>query len=212
MIETVDNAIQLLLTGIATCISLYFAVHLKGRAWILLSMFQGIYFLGDLYWFLYLLFYETTPPFSYISYISWYASFLFLLMLLLYVRQEKDMLHEGSEHLRWFLIVLMFTGGMCIFFSRFGDIFGNVVTAVLMTGLIWHAIDGLVFLKSEQPKEDRKMLYIVTLLFCFAEYAMWTASCFWIGDTIMNVYFWFDFLLSCTFVMFIPALRKAVGR
>jgi hypothetical protein len=56
------------------------------------------------------------------------------------------------------------------------------------------------------------MLYVVTLVFCAAEYGMWTSSCFWMGDTILNIYFWFDFLLSIAFVLFLPALRKAVSR
>ena len=54
------------------------------------------------------------------------------------------------------------------------------------------------------------MLFFITILFCLTEYALWTSSCFWMGDTIANVYYWFDLLLSVTFVLFLPALRKAV--
>jgi hypothetical protein len=31
------------------------------------------------------------------------------------------------------------------------------------------------------------------------------------GETVLNIYYWFDILLSFSFVLFLPALRKAVG-
>ena len=112
-----------------------------------------------------------------------------------------------------YLCIPVFTVGMCVFYMRWGDFVGNIIVATLMTGLIWHAVYGLQTVRGQEDKgKNRRMLYIVTLVFCAAEYGIWTSSCFWMGDTIMNIYFWFDFLLSITFMLFLPALRKAVSR
>ena len=213
MIETVDNLVQLIVTGLCTASALVFALRAKARVWALLGLFSGIFFLGDLYWFLYLFFYDETPPFSFISYFSWYTSYLFLLLLLLFIRQEEGLFHVSTSFRKLFWIVPVFTSGMCAFYMTYGDYLSNIITAVLMTGLIWHSIDGLLYLRGKPAEQGRrKYLYMVTLLFCFAEYALWSSSCFEEGSIIAGVYYWFDYLLSLTFVLFLPALRKAVTR
>lgn len=212
MIETIENAIQLTVTGLCSASALYYAVRSKERTWILLGLFAGVFFLGDLYWQLFLIFYDKTPPVFYISEFSWYTSYLFLLLLLIYINVENT--EDWKFRLRpKYLCIPVFTVGMCIFYMHWGDYVGNIIVATLMTGLIWHAVYGLQTVRGQGDKgKNRRMLYIVTLVFCAAEYGIWTSSCFWMGDTIMNIYFWFDFLLSITFMLFLPALRKAVSR
>lgn len=225
MIETVINLIQLVLTGTCAYIALYRAVRQKARSWALLSLFLGIFFLGDLYWQLFLVFYHTTPQYTSISELSWYTSYLFLLLLAIYVRTEicghrMPSVRECGGLAGWarrfsplLWCVPVFTIGMCIFFMQRGDYFSNILAAVLMTGLLWHALSGLLSLrKAPSPQGDQKMFFVVVLLFCLTEYALWTSSCFWTGNTIANVYYWFDLLLSLIFVLFLPALGKAVAR
>ena len=86
MIETVVNIIQLIITGVCSGIALFNAVRTEHRAWTLVGLFSGIFFMGDLYWLLFLLFYGETPPYSFIPYMSWYASYLFMLLLLVTVK------------------------------------------------------------------------------------------------------------------------------
>ena len=210
MIESIENAIQLLVTGLCACSALYYGVRTKDRTWALLGLSAGIFFLGDLYWQLFLVFYDKTPEF-YISEFSWYTSYLFLLLLLIYinVKNAEDWKFRLQPQ---YLCIPAFTLGMCIFYMHWGDYLSNIVVAILMTGLIWHACYGLQMARKQPGGKNRRMLFIVTLIFCASEYGMWTSSCFWMGDTIANIYFWFDFLLSITFVLLLPALRKAVGR
>jgi hypothetical protein len=73
MIEAVDNMIQLIVTVIATAISLYRAVRLKDRAWSMLGLFSGVYSLGIVYWLLFLLLFRHTPLYSHIPDLSWYS-------------------------------------------------------------------------------------------------------------------------------------------
>lgn len=209
MIEAFDNGVQLFMTGLCTASSLVHGARFRERAWILLGLFSGIFFLGDLYWLLFLLFYDQTPPAFYISDFSWDASYLFLMVLLLYLRQEAGLFGRTNVNRMLFFAILAFTVGMSVFYMMRGDIISNLVTAFLMSGLIWHSVDGLVSMRGEpEERTCRKYMYYTTLLFCFAEYGLWTSSCFWMGDTLANVYFWFDMLLSVTFLLFVFALRK----
>ena len=178
----------------------------------MLALFYFTFFLGDLYWQLYIVFYDGASPEFYISEFGWYTSYLFLLILLIYINTEinKRWRHRFDP---LFMLIPAFTIGMCIFYMQWGDYLSNMITAVLMMGLIWHAFYGLKVLRGRPRQEnERRMLFLVTLLFCGTEYALWTSSCFWMGETVLNIYYWFDILLSVSFVLFLPALRKAVGR
>lgn len=225
MIEIIDNIIQLISTGLVTAISMYRSVRFKSQAWNMLGLFSGVYCLGLSYWLLFLLFYRHTPHYSIIQYISWYSSYLFLMLLIIYIREVssgKDTfpVKPGAEirlivqSIRpWIWLIPVFTAGMCIFFMQYGAILSNIIAAVLMTGLLWHSVAGLLSSDEEGSEQSRhRMLYLVTLLFCLTEYALWTASCFFTGDSLANPYYWIDTFLSIVFLMFIPALRKAVGR
>lgn len=216
MIEAVDNGIQLMLTGICTAAALVCAVRSKARPWFLLGLFSGVFFLGDLYWMLYLVFYQDTPQHTYISDLSWDASYLFLILLLLYVREIEDSppaWRPQWSSLRRLWPAPVFTVGMCAFFMTYGNYVSNIVAAVLMTGLLVVSLEGLRSLRGESPqKRSLRPVYVVALIFCAAEYGMWICSCFWEGDSLANPYFWFDLLLSLTFLLLFAALRKAVAR
>ena len=212
MISFIENGIQLAVTCVCAVIALYYGVRRKERTWILLGLFYGIFFLGDLYWQLYIIFYHNASPVFYIADYSWYASYLFLLMMLIQINIKNA--KDYKFRLRpVFLLIPLFTLAMCIFYMQWGDYLVNLIAAALMAGLIWHAFYGLKTIH-DHPEQgpERRMLFLVTLLFCGTEYALWTSSCFWMGETIENVYYWFDILLSASFVLFLPALRKAVDR
>jgi hypothetical protein len=83
MTEIVENTIQLVMTGACSGIAVYRAVRDNERAWALFALFSGIYCLGDLYWLLYLLFFGNTPQHYSVADMSWNASYLFLLLLIM---------------------------------------------------------------------------------------------------------------------------------
>ena len=187
---------------------MYSGVLHKERTLVLLGLFYGTFFLGDLYWQLYILFYDNATPQFYVSEFSWYSAYLFLLLLLIYVNIKNS--EDYQFQLRpAFLMIPLFALGMCVFYMHWGSYISNIAAAVLMSGLIWHAVYGLTYLR-EHPEQGRRrrMLYIVTLLFCGIEYAMWTYSCLWSGSG----FYWLDILLSLSMALFLPAIRKAVIR
>jgi len=106
-------------------------------------------------------------------------------------------------------LIPLFTLGMGAFYIQWGDWIGNITAAVLMSLLLWYTADSL-FLWQKTGERGKRSLAWVILLFCAAEYAAWTSSCFWDGDTLSNPYFWFDSLLSVCFLLLPAALEKAV--
>ena len=205
MIESIENAVQLVTTGLCSGVAAFRAVRSRRRAWLLLALASGVYFLGDLYWQLFLLFYGATPHYSYIPYLSWYAGYVFLMLLVLELRGPRPAV--ARRRVLW--LIPLFTAAMAVFYIQWGDWIGNITAAVLMSLLLWYTADSL-FLWQRTGERSKRPLAWVILLFCAAEYAAWTSSCFWEGDTLSNPYFWFDTLLSVCFLLFPAALRKAV--
>ena len=207
MIESIDNALQLAVTGILAAVSTRRAVISGKRVYSLLSLFYLAYFLGSLYWQLYLVFYHMTPLYSLIPYISWYTSYLFLLLILVVTGSKKG---EG-RNFRVLWAVPAFTGGMCVFYMQWGAYLSNIISFVLMTVLIWKSLKNLLLIKDGIFEyAGNRCFFVVTLVFCFLEYTLWTSSCFWQGNSIRNPYFWFDTMLTFSFLLFLPAAGKAV--
>ena len=215
MIEIVQNSIQLLVTGICTInAAISFSRH-RERTWILLGLFSGSYFLGDLYWMLVLLFYQRVPEFSYIADLNWYvSSYVFLLLLLSYVRDEDT----GGEFMPWQMLrrhkilwlVPVFTGCMCIFFMQWGHYFVNIMSAAFMTLIIMLTLDDFLTLRAQRLDNPRRNLDLVALLFCLAEYGLWTSACLQTQEDYAGADFWISCMLSFTFILFPLALGKVV--
>lgn len=200
MIETSENAVQLGAAALLALVCAGAAVRQKKEAYGILALFYAATALGDLYWLLYLAFYHVTPMYSYISEFAWYAAWSFLILLL---RQEQEDVRRGRHPA--LLLVPVFTGGMCLFYMRWGDPIGNLVTAVFMTILLLRSLPGCF-----GGSSAKKPLYRAVAVYCLIEYSMWTASCFWSGDGIANPYLWFDALFTVCIVHFFPVLGKAV--
>lgn len=212
MIEIIDNAIQLLAAAGCTAAALVFTMRSRDRAWILLGLFSGVYFLGDLYWLLYLFFYRDTPDYSFVSDPSWYAAYLFLLLLMFQIGKEREYPHRVVLRRKILWIIPAFTAVACVFFMRWGDYAGNLVAAGFMTLLLLYSLDG--FLSAREGlfcKGRPAFVYGIIFIFCLIEYALWITSCYWMGDTFKNPYFWFDGLMTITLLLFPAALRKAVS-
>ena len=206
MIESIENAVQLVLLIACTVLAVMYNIRRNPPNGGLLVLFFGSYLLGDLYWLLYLLFYGHTPKIFYVSDLSWYAAYVFLHLLLMRLSTEEE--RKTRCPAVWLLPA--FTTGMCIFYMQYGSYISNVIAAVLMSLLLVHSARGLVHIRKHPEAASRKMLYITVLVFCFIEYCAWTASCIWEGDTLANPYLWLDCGLTVCMVFILPAFRKAV--
>ena len=204
--EIIENLFQIVATGGCGLYALLKNLSTHKREWLLLALFSGAFFFGDLYWSLYIYFYGDTPAISYVSDSSWYASYLFLILLIQYTGSEA--LRKETNKLPW--LGPIFTACMCIFFMTHGEYVSNIITAALMGTILYYSIRGIIYYKDSNS--NGKCIFIMACVFCAIEYLLWIMSILWIGgNTALNPYYWCDIMLSLCFIAFIPAVRKVVS-
>lgn len=147
MVESIDNLIQLIVFGICFGISLRLTYTKRSRAMGILSLFYISFFLGDLYWLLYIVFYDSTPQVFYVSEFNWYASYLFLILLM----QQTLEPEARRQRSRVLLLPLVFAAGMCVFFMQWGDYISNIISAVLMGLMMFRAMQGSLYCREKDP-------------------------------------------------------------
>lgn len=218
MIERLENTIQIAVLLFCLLTALYQAYKGKSNTWFLLALFFGCWLMGDLYWLLCLVFYDSTPRISLVSDLNWYASYLFLYLMLRRVAPPE--MSPKKRLLPW--LGFVFSLLMAVFyFSRYidwgmrlGEVYllwdkalSNLVYGMLMGLLLFSAIHRLM---DSRRFRDQRFLCMGILFFCLMEYGLWTASCFWSGDSLANPYYWFDLMLTVSFLCLLPATKKAV--
>ena len=218
MLDGIENALQIIALLICVAVALVRALRWRSRTWTLLGFFFGSWVLGDLYWTFCLIFYNTMPVVSIVSDLSWYASYIFLYMLLRHTALPETA--RERRLLPWLGVV--FTLGMAVWFCTFyvywnekqgenfilwGKVLNNLIYAVLMGLLMFSAIRRLM---DRDRYPNQRFLCTAVLAFCLLEYALWTASCFWFDVSLANPYYWIDFLLTGCFLLFLPATKRAV--
>lgn len=205
MIETVENAAQLAVVSICGGVSLYRAIRRRSRLWVLMTLFYGTFLLGLLYWLLYLMFYGMTPQFRYISEMSWYTAYVFLIMILKTIADPG----ERSVRKRSLLLCPVFAAGMAVLYMQFSSWLSNICSAAIMSLLMYHAARGLIYHRKKPQHGVWSSFYRLMLLFCASEYLMWTSTCFYWSETLENPYFWFDILQTVCFFLIMPAVERA---
>ncbi len=203
MIEQIENGMQIAVLALCAGLALIRAIRKRNKAWTLLALFFGSWFLGDVYWSVCLFFYGQTPQISVVSDLSWYAAYIFLYMLLREAAPPAS--RREKRFLPWLGVVFAF--GLAVFYITRGEILSNLIYAALMGLLLFSAIRRLL---DGRRYAAFRFLCVLILFFCLLEQALWLSSCFWAGETLANPYYWFDFLLTSGFALFIPAVRKGV--
>ena len=202
MIELIDNSLQITVLTVCAALSVYLAVRHGSRTWTLLSFFYGSWLLGDVYWLSCLIFYDRTPQISLVSDLSWYAAFIFLYMILRQVSPPEKLKRPGPAV--W--IGPLFAAAMAVYFMQWGQILNNIIYAGIM-GLLLYSVTCRI--SAEGTEREKLLLPYAILIICMLEYALWTASCIWSGETLMNPYYWCDFLITLSFPFLLAASGKA---
>lgn len=207
MVESIDNLIQLLVT-LSGCV-LSGILYLKSRkqSYFLLCCFYGCFGFALLYWGLYLHLAKETPVIFYVSDIGWIGSFLFLLLLQNSLEDKEE--HTLRSRAPWVALVIEIP--LTAYFIRIGDVLYNLIDGALMAAMLWFAIRGLVW-QSKQPEPDRgrRFFHLAMIGYITLENCLWLSSYPWAGDTLANPYFWFDFAMTASIFLLLPAVRKAV--
>ena len=200
MIESCENALQIVVLTLCVAVALVKAIKYQSRKWTLLSFFYGSWVLGDIYWLVCLIFFNQTPQVSAVSDLSWYAAYIFLYMLLRRAAPPESA--RERRFLPW--VGPLFAAGMAAFYMQWGQITGNLIYAGLMGLLLFSAIRRLM-------DGEQRFFCVIVLIFCLLEYGLWTSSCFFDGERLMNPYYWIDFILTMCFPLFLPATRKVAA-
>lgn len=203
MIESIDNAIQILTLIICASMSVFRAARYGSRSWTMLSFFYGTLMMGDIYWAVYQIFLERSPQISVASDLSWYAAYIFLYLLMRHVLPPEEVSGRRAVALSGPALCV----GMGIVFMMWGEIINNAVYAALMGLLMYSA---LIRLSDASLGRKEHILPAAVLAFCLAEYALWISSLFWNEELLIHPYYIFDLLFTASFPFIFYATKKAV--
>ncbi len=205
MIELLNSLLQALAAGGGFFIALSRYFRKKETGWFLLACFYGVFALGTLYWALHLLLQRETPQIFYVSDLAWTAAYVFLLTLV-YTLPGRG---ERGFSTRWCWAVPAICLPQFILYVTHGDVLSNVLTCSLTGLAAWESVRALAWGK-RTGEHRRRPFDRAVLVFVGLEYALWTASCFWVSDDLRNPYFWFDLALSGGILLLLPGVREAV--
>ncbi|MBR4777548.1 MAG: hypothetical protein IK007_08060 [Lachnospiraceae bacterium] len=205
MIDTIENTIFLSILLVCVIIDFIRAVKTKKREWMLLFLFHVLYFISSIYYEMYILFFESDPVISHIMDIGWYASYLFLTLLL---QNNRDPEMDGKKYKSLILIpIFVFSMAAGFMWYSQGDVFNNILCAVLMWILLRYTVKGALFNKEKYGKNyPAKWLYRSSFIFCYLEYQTWVFSCIFFEDSWTNPYYISDMLMALSFLLFIPSV------
>lgn len=207
MIEIIDNAVQLTVALFCTAAAGGLAVRRKKESYWILTCYYGALAMGLLYWLTYDLITSYTPKIFYVSDLCWMASYLFLLML---VAETAGAEERAYRHPAAWISPAVSTA-LTVFYCHWGDYLENIVWCGLLGAAGWISLRGCLW-AAERGQMARRNFHLAVLGLIAMEYCLWTASCFWVSDTLSNPYFWFDFGLTGAAAVLLPATKKAVGK
>ena len=150
MIDNMIDGILCIAVGICMLVAIYKAVVFKSRLWVLYGLYCGAFFLGSLWWVLYLGFFSDNNPISLIPYNDWNVANLFLIMILELCLGKNRV--RRSAKILWFIPV--FVTAMCLYYMTLGSYINNTITAVLMGILMWKAVGGLLYIRRYPQEAD----------------------------------------------------------
>lgn len=212
MADVIENALQIASLLFCMTFSLYRIAKTRDKSWVLLFFFYASYLMGDLYWQAFIFFFGSTPSVSVVSDLSWFASFMFL-YLLLYMENEK---HKGKDRdisnspLRFIpFIGPVFSAIMTIFYMSVGSVVCNFIYGVIMAALLYILISTIIRFHGTPCHRVRWVCHSIAMT-SLAEYGAWTSSAIRYDVTMHNPYYWFTILASLCLPVYLYALSKEV--
>ncbi|MEG1176787.1 MAG: hypothetical protein RR951_06950 [Ruthenibacterium sp.] len=207
MIEIIDNAIQLFVTTGCALWAGTLAARRKSQSYFILACFYGTFALGLLFWLSYLVIMTDTPKIFYVSDLSWFASFLFLLLFNITLATPEE---RGNQSVAAWLVAAV-PAAVTVCFLFWGDVFGTLLWCPLLTVCTYYSARGLLCARKKTGEGRRRQwIHLAVLFVIFTEFALWTLSYFFKSATIESPYFWCDFVLSGALFLLMPAMQRVV--
>ena len=204
MFELSENTVQVLILSACVGVALYRSIRFGDKTSVILLFFNGSYLMGDLYWQVCLYYFGESPELPVVSDLSWYGSFVFLLLLLrteLAASGVSKRTPKSAVRTALPFLAFVFTGGMAAFFMQYGQIIANILYAFFWGHILYTIYN--IYWNYEKPTIRLKYVCILAFIFCFCEYGAAVSSCFWESPDIKNPYYWFNILMTTSFPFYI---------
>ena len=176
MIESSSEAVQLLVLGACFALALIRALRVRTAAWIEVACFFACMFLGNAYWYGFLIIFGRTPDVSYISDLNWIAGYAFLLMLMIECNQKRG----PTPPVRAAWVPVALCAACCVYFMCVsGYILLNLSEGGLVAALGFFAVRGIASRRSESSGKGfsrNRPLHVSVLAFVVVEEALWLSS------------------------------------
>lgn len=198
--EVIDNIFQLTVLLLMALLSLGMALRHQKREFLILSLSYLCFSMGTLYFVLYLALYGTPPQIFYVSEISWLASYLFSLSLLI-LRSETAK------------ICFSWKAALCAAISAAASllfqIFGPAWLMMLLFALTVGAIAYISVFRLEMLR-THSLLDAAQLVCVLLQISLYGVSLFFRDYTHFNFYFVVDLTLTACLVSLLPLLHREV--
>lgn len=177
MIESVSDAIQLLVLAACFSFAAVRVLRVRNTMWVTTVCFYSCMLLGNAYWLGYLLVFGESPLYSYIADMSWIAGYVFLLMLMV----ESDRSRGVSAPVPAAWIPVAVCAICCAYYiATSGYPLLNLVDNGLLAAIGFFAVRGITADPSERPADNRlacnKPFHWAALAFVAVEQALWLSS------------------------------------
>ena len=182
MIESVSDAVQLVVLAACFALSLVRALRERDTAWTAMACFYACMLLGNAYWLGFQLVFGDIPHYSRIAELSWIAGYVFLVMLAVELDRGRGV--AAPVPAAW--IPVAACAACCIFYIAYnGSPLLNIADNGLLAIIGFFAVKGIAMpvAQSAESGWTRKMagnrpLHAALLAFVVVEQALWLASCF----------------------------------
>lgn len=198
--EVIDNLFQVTVLLICVVLSLWMAVRHREKQFLILALAYASFFMGTLYFVLYLAIFGTVPQIFYVAEISWWASYLFSLSLQI-VRSER-------VSVRFSLLAAagcICMAGAAVVFQIFGPAWLMVILFAATVGAISYIC---IFRLSRS--ELRTPFDALMLICVFLQVSLYGVSMFYSDFTKFNFYFVVDLTLTVCFAGLLLLLHREV--
>ncbi len=205
--EVVSNLLQAAVTLLGFGLGGIRYLKSRKQEYFLLTCFYGCFFLGSLYWTLYLLLFSENAAGLLCVRVRLGSKCHFPFHAAIPLSSEEERRFPCRKALSAVLIGVP----LCIFYCTFGDILSNLLWCGMMIVVSYSSIRGLAYARRQRgTANSMKYFHIWVLCYATLEYALWTSGCFWPGDSIFSPYCWFDLLLAGCLLALLPVMGKAV--
>ena len=177
MIESVSDAIQLLVLAVCFAFAAVRALRVRNATWVTVACFYSCMLLGNAYWLGYLLVFGESPLYSYIADMSWIAGYVFLVMLM--VEGDRGRGVSAPVPVAWVPVAVC--AACCAYYiATSGYPLLNLADNGLMAAIGFFAVRGIATDPPERPAGDRlaynRPFHWAMLAFVVVEQALWLSS------------------------------------